>query len=88
MGSKYTITIPMSMSAEKLKEMDFYNLFQMYFLQSYDLKVTVKETGENESEMIFVGSHQAAQAVISVLKEMGLKVAELPKNQNPDGAFH
>ena len=75
MGEKdllYMVIIPMNMSAELVKEMDFYSLFQNHFASVYGLELSVKETSEDRCEIIFKGVEDAISAVIEVLKEMGL----------------
>ena len=68
----YMVIIPMNMSADFVKEMDFYSLFQNHFASVYGLELSVNITGEDTCEIVFRGVEEAIQAVIEVLKEMGL----------------
>lgn len=68
----YQIIIPISKSAEFVRTMDFYLLFQTHFMSVYGLELYVNEKSENTSEIIFKGSEKSIQVVIEVLKEMGL----------------
>jgi len=68
----YMVIIPMNMSADFVKEMDFYSLFQSHFESIYSLELSVNETGVDKCEIVFRGVEEAIQAVIEVLKEMGL----------------
>ena len=68
----YMVIIPMNMSADFVKEMDFYSLFQNHFESIYSLELSVNETGEDKCEIVFRGVEEAIHAVIEVLKEMGL----------------
>ena len=70
--AKYIVIIPMKKSADFVKKMDFYTLFQRYFVQVYKLELKVKEIDENNCEVIFKGFEPAIMAVVQVLKEMGL----------------
>ena len=68
----YQVIIPISKSAEFVKAMDFYVLFQTHFMSIYGLELYVNEKSENSSEIIFKGNEKSIQVVIEVLKEMGL----------------
>lgn len=68
----YQVIIPISKSAEFVKTMDFYVLFQTHFMRIYGLELYVNEKSENSSEIIFKGNEKSIQVVIEVLKEMGL----------------
>ena len=75
----YIVTIPMNKPADFIKEMDFFNLFQSHFVGVYGLElsvnVIVSDSGEETCEIVFKGVEEAIQAVIEVLKEMGLSPA-------------
>ena len=76
----FMVIIPMKKSAEFVKEMDFYNLFQQYFVRIYGLKLDVKEIDDNNCEVIFKGSEPAIQAVVQVLSEMGMTPVFTPSD--------
>jgi len=68
----YEVIIPIKQSAEFVKGMDFYLMFQDHFVTVYGLELRVDEKGENECEIVFKGSKKAIQVVVDTLKEMGL----------------
>lgn len=68
----YQVIIPINKSAEFVKTMDFYLLFQTHFMSVYGLELYVNEKSENSSEIIFKGDEKSIAVVIDVLKEMGL----------------
>lgn len=77
----YIISIPMAVGAEELMAMDFYRGFQSHFFKIYSLELKINPLTEDTCEMIFRGSEQATQAVIEVLKEMGLEPIYLTEDK-------